>query len=312
MELKEYTLLPRDELLKRIDTARNERNAVILAHNYQRIEVQQIADYRGDSLGLAQQAAQSNAPVIVFCGVMFMAEVAKIISPERTVLIPEIQAGCPLAAYAAVEDLIALKREYPEDAVVTYVNSTAEIKAESDVVCTSANSVKIVESFPREQGIIFAPDKNLCYHTKKITGRKNIVCWDGNCYVHDRFTLADLRKSKIEYPEATIIVHPECPPKVQDTADMVASTGGMYRYVKEHPGEPVVLGTEIGMIERLCDEFPGTPVYPMSPHAICSNMKLITLEKVARALEEDMYHVEVPDVVAGNARTAIERMLDVK
>jgi len=312
MELKEYTLLPRDELLKRIDTARKERNAVILAHNYQRIEVQQIADFRGDSLELARRATQLDATVIVFCGVMFMAEVAKILNPARTVLIPEIQAGCPLAAYAAVEDLITLKREYPEHAVVTYVNSTAEIKAESDVVCTSANSVKIVESFPHERGIIFAPDKNLCYHTRKITGRQNIVCWDGNCYVHDRFTIADLRKSKIEYPEATIIVHPECPPKVQDSADMVASTGGMYRYVKEHPGEPVVLGTEVGMFERLCDEFPETPVYPMTPYAICSNMKLITLEKIARALEQNHYPVAVPDEIADRARTAIERMLEVK
>ena len=311
MELWDYAKLDESELLERISVAKEKRNAVILAHNYQRIEIQRIADFKGDSLALARQAREVDAPVIVFCGVMFMAEVAKILNPRKTVLIPEIQAGCPLAASAAAEDIIAFKSKYPDYAVVTYVNSSANVKAVSDIICTSANSVKVVESFPKDKGIIFTPDKNLCRYTKVQTGRDNIICWDGNCYVHDRFTLDDVRSAKIKHPDATIIAHPECPPDVQDAADLIFSTGGMFRYVKEHPGEPVVIGTEVGMIERLRDEFPQTPVYPMSTRAICSNMKLITLAKLARALEQDMYKVNVPETVADRARVAIERMLEV-
>ena len=312
MELWEYAKLPKNELIERIKRAKKEKNAVILAHNYQRIEIQLLADFRGDSLQLARKATQVNADIIVFCGVMFMAEVAAILNPDKKVLIPEHQAGCPLAAGATAEDVLELKQKYPDYAVVTYVNSTAEVKAVSDIICTSANAVDVVRSFPPERGIIFVPDKNLCRYVKVQTGRENIICWDANCYVHDRFTLEDVRRARQKHPEATIIVHPECPPEVQDAADLVFSTGGMYRYVKEHPGEPVVLGTEVGMIERLNHEFPGTPVYPMSEQAVCSNMKLITLAKLARALEEEIYEVKVPQPVADRARVAIERMLEIK
>lgn len=311
MELWDYAKLGENELLERISVARKRQNAVILAHNYQRIEIQRIADFKGDSLALAKQAVEIDAPVIIFCGVMFMAEVAKILNPQKTVLIPDIQAGCPLAACATAEDIIALKQKYSDYAVVTYVNSSAEVKAVSDIICTSANSVDIVESFPQDRGIIFTPDKNLCHYAKVRTGRDNIICWDGECYVHDRFTLDDVRASKMKHPGATIIVHPECPPDVQDAADLIFSTNGMFRYVEEHLSEPVVIGTEIGMVERLHDEFPQTPVYPMKVRAICSNMKLITLAKVARALEQNMYDVNVPENVANKAKVAIERMLAV-
>ena len=312
MELWDYAELSPEELLARIKEAKEHKGAVILAHNYQRPEIQQVADFLGDSLQLARKATEIDADIVVFCGVLFMAEVAAILNPDKKVLIPEIQAGCPLAACAAAEDVMALSRQHPDYAVVTYVNSSAEVKAVSDIVCTSANAVKVVSSLPPEKGVIFVPDKNLCRHAKKHTGRQNIICWDGNCYVHDRLSLADLRRAKTEHPEATIIVHPECPPEVQDAADLVFSTGGMYRYVKEHPGEPVVLGTEVGMVDRLHREFPQTPVYPMSERAICANMKLITLPKLARSLEEEIYEVKVPEGVARRAKRAIERMLEIK
>ncbi|RKZ34967.1 quinolinate synthase [bacterium] len=312
MELWDYARLSEDELILRINKARAERNAVILAHNYQRLQIQDIADFLGDSLQLAKKATRVDADVIVFCGVMFMAEVAAILNPDKTVLIPEIQAGCPLAAGATAEDIIQLKRKYPDFVVVTYVNSTAETKAVSDITCTSSNSVEVINSFPPHRGIIFVPDKNLCRYAKLQSGRDNIICWDSNCYVHDRLTIQDLKQAKSKYPDATIIVHPECPPDVQDAADFIFSTGGMYKYAKEHQDETIVLGTEIGLIERIRNEFPKVKVYPMSEKAICSNMKLITLPKVARSLEQNMYKVEVPENVAQRAKMAIEQMLEVK
>ena len=311
MGLWDYLNLPEEELVERINEARKKRNAVILAHNYQRIEVQRIADFRGDSLELAKIASKTDAEVIVFCGVMFMAETAKIVNPERTVLIPDFQAGCPLAAYATADKVLEFKKMYPDHAVVTYINSSAEVKAVSDIVCTSANPVKVVEYFPKDKGIIFVPDKNLCYYTKKQTGRENIICWEGNCYVHDRITLENVRHARQEHPEAVLIVHPEVPPEVQEVADFIASTSGMYRYVKEHPDTPAIIATEVGLIERIKDEIKGAKVYPISERAICSNMKLITLPKVLMALEENVYEVVVPDEIAEKARTAIERMLSV-
>lgn len=312
MRLWDYAKLSDDELLQRISAAKKNLGAVILAHNYQRIEIQKLADFCGDSLGLARKAKEINAPVILFCGVMFMAETAKILNPERRVLIPDLQAGCPLAAHASADDIIHLKEKFKNYAVVTYVNSSAEVKAVSDIICTSANSVKIVQSFAQDKGIIFAPDKNLCHYTKKQTGRSNIICWDGHCYVHDRLTEEDVSRSREEHPNATIIVHPECPPTVQDAADIIASTGGMYRYAEQHRGEEIVLGTEIGMVERIRNDFPDTPCFPMAQKAICSNMKLITLAKVARALEENLYPIEIPDDIAERARIAIEKMLEIK
>ncbi len=312
MELWDYAELPQEELIRRIKRAKEEKGAVILAHNYQRPEIQELADFLGDSLQLARKATEIDADIIVFCGVLFMAEVAAILNPDKKVLIPEIQAGCPLAACAAAEDVMALKKKYPDYAVVTYVNSSAEVKAVSDIVCTSANAVKVVESFPRDRGIIFVPDRNLCDYVKRQTGRQNIVCWPGNCYVHDRMTPEDVIRARNAHPEATVIVHPECPPEVQQEADLVFSTGGMYRYVKEHPGDPVVLGTEIGMVHRLNREFPETPIYPMVESAVCANMKLITLPKLARSLEEEIYEVKVPESVAERAKRAIERMLEVR
>ena len=309
MQLWDYAKLSNDELLQRIESAKQKLGAKILVHNYQRIEIQKIADFLGDSLQLARKAKEVDAPVILFCGVMFMAEMAKIINPDKLVLIPDEQAGCPLAAHASADDVIKMRQKYPDYAVITYVNSSAEVKAVSDIVCTSANAVKVVESFPQNKGIIFTPDKNLCHYAKTQTHRKNIVCWDGNCYVHDRFTLGDVKNSREKHPDAAIIVHPECPPEVQNAADVIASTGGMYRYAKEHRGKEIVLGTEIGMVERINSEFPDTPTFSMSQQAICSNMKLITLAKVARALDKKEFPVEVPEIIAAKAGRAIEKML---
>ncbi len=310
MQLWDYAKLSDDELLQRIESAKRKLGAVILVHNYQRGKIQKIADFLGDSLELARKAKEIDAPVILFCGVMFMAEMAKIINPDKVVLIPDAQAGCPLAAHASAGEIVKMRQKYPEYAVITYVNSSAEVKAVSDIVCTSANAVKVVESFPKNKGIIFVPDKNLCHYAKAQTNRENIVCWDGNCYVHDRFTSDDVKNACKKHPDATVIVHPECPPEVQNRADVIASTGGMYRYAQSHRGETIVLGTEIGMAERINSEFPDTPTFPMSKSAICSNMKLITLAKVARALEQDMYEVNVPQSVAEKAKIAIERMLE--
>ena len=307
--LLEYARMPQDELIERILSMKEELDAVIFAHNYQRIEVQRIADFRGDSLELARKAKELDAKIILFCGVMFMAETAKILNPEKTVLIPDVQSGCPLAAHASADDVIAMKKKFPNYAVVSYINSSAEVKAVSDIICTSANSVKVVNSIPEERGIIFLPDKNLCHYTKTQTHRENIVCWDGNCYVHDRFTVEDLKNARGKHPKAKIIVHPEAPPDVQKDADFIASTGGMYRFAKEHRGEEIVLGTEVGMVERINDEFPDTPTFPMSESAICSNMKLITLAKVARSLDEKIFEVVVPDEIAERAKIAIEKML---
>lgn len=311
MSLLDYAKFPREELKRRILELKAKRKAIILAHNYQRLDVQEIADIRGDSLELARSANKTEAEMIVFCGVMFMAETAKILNPEKIVVIPEPQAGCPLAAYATAEDVLRLKQQFPEHKIVSYINSSAEVKAVSDIICTSANAVKIVNSIPERTGIIFVPDKNLCRYVQKTTARKNIVCWDGHCYVHDRFTIEDVERARLEHPEAKIIVHPEVPADVQDAADMIESTGGMYRFVKNHPTVPVVLGTEIGLIERIKYEFPDSPVFPMSKKALCSNMKQTTLEKVIRALKDEYYKIELQKNTAEKARTAIEKMLAV-
>ncbi len=312
MDIFEYSRLSKEEIAKRIDKAKCNLGAVIIAHSYQRIEVQQIADIVGDSLELTREVVNTDAPIIVFCGVMFMAETAKIINPDKVVLIPEIQAGCPLAAHATAEDVIRMKGKYPGYKVVTYINSTAEVKSVSDIVCTSANSVKVVESFPKEQGIIFVPDKNLCAYTKRITGRENIVCWDGHCYVHDRITAQDVLNARKMHPDAVIIAHPEVNSEVQELSDLIGSTSVMYRYVRDHPKQAVVLVTEYGLIQRINVEFPGTPVYPIYEHAICSNMKLITLEKVLRTLDEQIYEINIPNAIANRAGVAIDRMLAIK
>ncbi len=309
MELKEYAVLPKAELLSRIKTAKAKRNAIILAHNYVRDEVQRAADILGDSLGLSRQAAATDADTIVFCGVMFMAETAKILAPEKTVLIPDRAAGCPLAAGATMEDVLAMRRKYPDHAFVAYVNTTAEVKAVVDVCCTSANAVEVVASFG-DRPVVFLPDRNLGAYVQHELDKKNMILWDGGCYVHHFITIEDIKIARAANPDARIIVHPECPPEVTMAADVVASTGGMFRWVAEHD-EPALLGTEIGMVERLNREFPQKSIGWVKRSAICSNMKLMTLSKLARSMEEGIYEVEIDEAIRTDAEGSIRRMIEI-
>jgi quinolinate synthase len=297
------------EVLSRIAALRKERKAVILAHNYQIGEVQDIADYTGDSLGLSQEAARSGAEVIVFCGVHFMAETAAILSPQKTVLLPDLHAGCPMADMITAQELRDWKARYPGWPVVSYVNTTAEVKAESDICCTSSNAVRVVNSLPDEE-ILFAPDKNLAAYVARQT-KKKIVSWDGYCYVHNRILAADILAKKEKHPQAEVWVHPECRPEVIDLADQVISTGYMVKAARETSAREVLVGTEAGILHRLRKENQRTAFYPVKDLAYCSNMKKITLIKVWMALEEMKFRIEVPADISRRARGAIEKMIQI-
>ena len=293
-----------------IRTLKAERRAVILAHNYQIAEVQDIADFVGDSLGLSIQAARTDAEVIVFCGVHFMAETAKILSPQKTVLLPDEHAGCPMANMINGRQLRALKEKHPGAKVLCYVNTSAEVKAECDLCCTSANAVTMVQkALKDEKEIIFVPDKYLGDYVEGRTGRRFIL-WNGYCPTHARILPQDIVKAKALHPEADVIAHPECTPEVRALADRVASTEGMCRYVKETKAREVIVGTEIGIIHRLKKENPEKVFYPASEQAVCPNMKLITLEKVLWALEDMQPEIDVPPEMTSKARRCIERMLE--
>jgi len=289
---------------------KKERQATILAHNYQIPEVQDVADLVGDSLELSRAAASLDSPVIVFCGVDFMAETAAILSPHKRVILPEKGAYCPMAHMITPEDLRGLKALHPDAAVVCYVNSTAEIKAESDICCTSANGVQVVRSLPEEK-VIFVPDRNLAAYVARHTD-KEIIPWNGYCYVHDRFTVDQVESARAEHPRAELLVHPECRPEVIDRADYVYSTAGMSRHAKSSPVHEFIIGTEAGMIYRLKRENPDKEFYPLSESAICQNMKKTDMAKLLRALQTCEPRVVVPERVASRARKAIERMLAVQ
>jgi len=295
------------EVLSRIAELRKERKAVILAHNYQIGEVQDIADYTGDSLGLSQEAARSGAEVIVFCGVHFMAETAAILSPQKTVLLPDPHAGCPMADMITAQELRDWKARYPGRKVVSYVNTTAEVKAESDICCTSSNAVRVVNSLPEDE-ILFAPDKNLAAYVARQT-KKKIIAWDGYCYVHNQILAADVLAKKERYPAAEVWVHPECRPEVIDLADKVISTGNMVKAAQETSAKEVLIGTEAGILHRLRKENPRTAFFPVKDLAFCSNMKKINLIKVWAALEEMKFRIEVPAAISQRARGAIEKMI---
>jgi quinolinate synthase len=298
-------LLIHDEILR----LKEDRHAIILAHNYQTADVQDIADLTGDSLELSRAAATMDGDVIVFCGVDFMAETAAIISPEKTVLLPAQDACCPMADMITADELKLVKSRHPEAAVVCYVNTTAEVKAESDICCTSSNAVKVVNSLKEDQ-IIFVPDRNLGLYTQRFT-KKEILPWEGFCTVHDRITPDHVRKAHDLHPDAVILVHPECRPEVIDLADHVASTSGIIRYVCESPKKEFIIGTEIGILHRLRKDCPAKKCYPLSPAAICSNMKKTDLNKVRNALISLQPRITVPEEIAHRARCAIERMLAV-
>ncbi len=298
-----------DKLLERLLELKKERNAVILAHNYQRPEVQDAGDYVGDSLGLSRTAAKTDAEVILFCGVHFMAETAAVLCPGKTVLMPDPNAGCPMANMVAVRELRALKQERPDAVVVTYVNTTAAIKAESDICCTSANAVKVVESIPAEKEIIFVPDKNLGRYAAEKSGRE-LILWPGYCPTHQRILVEDIREQKEQHRNAEVVVHPECTKDVIALADGVESTSGILRFCKESKATEFIIGTEMGLLHRLQKENPSKEFYPASRLADCPNMKLNTIEKMVWSLEDMIYKVEVPPDVAEGARAAIRRMLE--
>ena len=297
------------ELREKILSLKRRRNAVILAHNYQLDEVQDIADFVGDSLELSQQAARTDAGVIIFCGVHFMAETASILCPDKVVLLPDVHGGCPMANMITAERLRERKKELPGVTVVCYINSTAETKAESDICCTSANAVKVIESLDAKE-ILFVPDQYLGYYISTRTDKK-MFFWPGFCPTHIRIGAEHIIELKQEHPQAKVVVHPECRPEVIALADEVLSTGGMCRYASRNEVEEMIIGTEIGIIHRLKKENPGKKFIPASEQAICPNMKLITLNKILWSLEEMTPEVKVPEEIHLKAKAAVDRMLEI-
>ncbi len=294
-------------LVEKIVHLKEEKDAVILVHNYQRGEIQDIADFVGDSLGLSRQASELASKIIVFCGVRFMAETAKIISPEKVVLLPRREASCPMAKMITKEELRKMKRKYPDARVVSYVNTTAEIKAESDVCCTSANAVKVVQGIDAER-VIFVPDKNLANYVSRFTD-KEVISHNGYCYVHHRIRAEDIKKAKEIHPDVVVFVHPECPPEVIELADEVASTAGMLKLSRASKAKKIIIGTEEGLIYRLTKENPEKKFFAAGPALVCRNMKLTRLEDVYLSLKEERYKVEIGDNIATKARKALDEML---
>ena len=304
----DYAALPAEALKERILARKAELDAVILGHNYQRVEIQDVSDFLGDSLGLSQEAADTDAAVIVFCGVHFMAETAKVLSPDKTVLMPDPKAGCPMADFVTADALQRLKAAHPDAAVAAYVNSTAAVKALSDICCTSSNAVRVVESIPAEQPIIFVPDKNLAAYVAEQTGRTNIIAWEGYCYVHDDMVLDELERARKANPGAKVVVHPEARRELLERADFVASTSRMVQLAEEH--DALIFGTERGLVDRLRQRFPQKTLIPLSGAAICGNMKLNTLAKLAWSLEHGQHEVRLDEGVRKGAEQALRRMLD--
>jgi quinolinate synthase len=324
----------KEKTIEEIFRLKEQRRAIIISHNYQRDEVQDIADFVGDSLELSRQAASVDCDVIVFCGVNFMAESASILSPEKTVLLPSLDANCPMADMIRVSGtrkvwktfpgyevqptfvfphdftLLDIKRQYPGVPVVAYVNTTADVKAESDICCTSANVVKVVESLPEDR-VICIPDRNLSAWAQKNTG-KEIITWDGFCHVHDRVRAEDVERARKDHPEALVMAHPECRLEVLERADHVTSTSGMLRFARQSDAREFIVGTEVGLLHRLRKENPDKVFYPLRKDMICPNMKKTTLEKVLWALKEMKNEVKVPEDVRVRAVTALDRMLKIK
>jgi quinolinate synthase len=305
---------PALDLFKEISYLKKEKNAIILAHYYQDADIQDIADYIGDSLGLAQQAEKSTADIILFAGVHFMAETAKILNPKTKVLIPDLKAGCSLADSCPPDEFGAFKAAHPDHVVLTYVNCTAEIKALSDVIVTSTNAVQIVESFPKDQKIIFAPDKNLGAYINKITGR-NMVLWNGSCMVHEIFSLEKLIKLKAQHPQAVILAHPECEAAILDHADFIGSTTALLNYSKKSDAKEFIVLTETGIIHQMQKSSPGKTFIPAPPNNSCAcndcpYMKLNTLEKIYNTLKYEQPELLMSEELIEKAKKPITRMLE--
>jgi len=298
------------EIVEKIQRLKERRKAIILAHNYQPGEIQDLADFVGDSLGLSRQAATTEAEVIVFCGVHFMAETAAILSPEKTVLLPEKNAGCPMADMITGQQLAELKSTHPEALVVCYVNTPAEVKALSDYCCTSGNAVELVNSIPPQREIIFVPDKYLGQFIIDRTGR-DMILWPGYCPTHVLITAEDIQNAKAKYPDAVVLAHPECSDQVRKCADELLSTSGMLNFAEKSEAKRFIIGTEVGIIHALKNRNPSAEFIPVTDRAICPNMKKITLAKVIGALEDMQYRVTVPDEIRIKAVTAINRMMEI-
>lgn len=306
---------PREDLFAKIQRLKKERNAVILAHYYQEPDIQDIADYIGDSLGLSQEAAKTKADVILFAGVHFMAETAKILNPTKKVVLPDLEAGCSLADACPADLFRSFKAKYPDHVVVSYVNCSAEVKAESDYICTSSNAVKIVNAIPADKKIIFAPDKNLGRYVIQQTGR-DMVLWNGSCVVHEVFSEKKLIQLKMEYPRAKVIAHPECEEPVLALADFIGSTTALLNYSLKSDAQEFIVVTEAGILHQMEKAAPGKKFIPAPPNANCAcnecpYMRRNTLEKVANALESLEPEIDVPESVRTRALVPIERMLEI-
>ena len=307
---------PSLDLVEEIHRMRKEKNAVILAHFYQEGEIQDIADYVGDSLGLSQQAAATNADIILFAGVHFMAETAKILAPDKKVLIPDLQAGCSLADSCPPEAFAAFKNKYPDHTVISYVNTTAEIKALTDIICTSTNALQIVQSLPEEEKIIFAPDRNLGNYIQSVTGRKMVI-WDGACHVHEEFSLERILELKKENPDAQLIAHPECEKPILIVADHIGSTTSLLNYSIKNPGMKFIVATESGILHQMRKESPHKTFIPAPPKDStcacndCRFMKLITLKKIYNTLKYELPEITLEQKLMDRARGSIVRMLEI-
>ena len=299
-----------EQLLTRIKKLKDEHKAVILAHNYQPGEIQDLADFCGDSLGLSIKAAKTDARVIVFCGVQFMAETAAILSPEKTVLLPDRFAGCPLADMITAGQLRQLKRKHRRAIVVCYVNSPAEVKAESDYCCTSANAVEVVKSLPADRPIIFVPDQHLGRFVMGKTGR-DLVLWPGYCPTHIVITEDDIKNAKEKFPDAIVMVHPECTEPVKELADQILSTGQMLKFAKTSTAKRFIIATEIGIIHTLKKQNPQAEFIAATDKAVCPNMKKITLDKVVGSLEDMQYKIVVPEEIRVKAKRSLDRMVEI-
>jgi quinolinate synthase len=324
MAMPDTRIRSRDELIAElqgeIKTLARQRNAVIIAHNYERPEVQDVADFVGDSLGLSREAAKTKADVIVFCGVHFMAETAAVLSPQKTVLLPDLAAGCSLASMIDAEQLRAWKAQYPGAVVVSYVNTTAEVKAESDYCCTSGNAVEIVNAIPADTEILFCPDMFLGQHVKRLSGRKNIRVWMGECHVHAGIDPEDIRLKRAEHPGAEFLIHPECgcstsvleamsAGEIDPSGVQILSTEGMIKRPALSPKDEFIVATEVGILHRLRRENPSKRFFAANEKAVCAYMKVTTLPKVRQSLLDMTHRITVPAPVANRARRAIERMI---
>ena len=298
------------DVLDKIQNLKKQKNAVILAHNYQPGPIQDLADFVGDSLALSIQASKTDAEVIVFCGVLFMAETAAILSPGKPVLLPDLCAGCPMADMITAHQLEEEKHRHPDALVVCYVNSPAEVKALSDYCCTSSNAVKLVSRLPEDRPILFVPDQHLGSFVQQQTGR-DMILWPGFCPTHAQILPEDIRDAKRQHPDALILAHPECGPRVRAMADQLLSTGQMIRFAGDSEAQSFILATEEGIVHTLKKKYPNKEFTCVSERAVCPNMKKITLEKVLWSLEDMQYPISVPEEIRIKARRALDRMIEV-